>query len=287
MGTRADLARMLPRPADLPSLPLVYTSLRAALDDPRSSMTRIADILGQDAALTARLLRLVNSAFYAFSVPVDTVARAVLLVGTEQVHDLALATLVMDLFKGIPATLMDMTSFWRHGLATGVAARVLAGFRRESNIERFFVAGVLHDIGRLVLVRSQTSACRDALLRCRREGIPLAVAERDALGVDHADVGGALANAWHLPAALRDAVAFHHEPGRATEHADEAAIVHLADVLVHAMELGGSGDARVPPLDGAAWERIGFAPGVLAAVLDEIDRQLAAATALLEASVPA
>jgi HD-like signal output (HDOD) protein len=282
MGLRADLTRMLPRPADLPSLPLVYTSLRAALDDPRTSVTRIADILGQDAALTARLLRLVNSAFYAFSVPVETVSRAVLLVGTEQVHDLALATMVVRLFDGIPGGLIDMPGFWRHGLATGVAARVLAGFRRESNVERLFVAGVLHDVGRLVLVRGQAAACRQALVRCRREGTPLTAIERETLGVDHTDVGGALAMAWHLPPALRDAVAFHHEPGQATDHPDEAAVVHLADVIVHAMELGDSGDPRVPPLDGGAWERVGLPSGALGAVLDEIDRQMAAATNLLE-----
>jgi HD-like signal output (HDOD) protein len=283
MGLRADQKRLLPGPADLPSLPLVYTSLRAALDDPRTSVTRIADILGQDAALTARLLRLVNSAFYSFSVPVETVSRAVLLVGTEQVHDLALATMVVRLFDGIPAGLIDMPGFWQHGLATGVAARVLGAFRREANVERLFVAGVLHDIGRLVLLRGQAHAYRHALVRCGREGAPLAALERELLGVDHTDVGGALATAWHLPPALRDAVAFHHAPGEAADHPDEAAIVHLADVIVHAMQLGRSGDPRVPPLDGAAWARVGLDPGVLGAVLDEIDRQMAAATNLLEA----
>jgi len=278
---KVDPARLLPPPADMPSLPLVYTNLRSALDDPRSSSTRIADILGQDAALTARLLRLVNSAFYAFAIPVETVSRAVLLVGTEQIHDLALATLVIRVFDGIPGDLIEMASFWKHGVATGVAARVIAAFRRESNVERFFVAGLLHEIGLLVLARREPGACREAVMRCRRDGALLTAVERELIGVDHAAVGGALLAAWQLPPGLQAAVAFHHEPSRAADHATEASVVHLADIVAHAMELGSGGDTRVPPLDGAAWEHVGLSPGVLAAVLEEIDRQMAAATNLL------
>jgi HD-like signal output (HDOD) protein len=287
MATKIDPDRLVLRPADLPSLPLVYTSLQAALDDPRASATRIADILSQDAALTARLLRLVNSAFYAFSIPVETVSRAVLLVGTQQIHDLALATLVMQMFDGIPPDLIDMPSFWRHGLGTGVAARVLAAFRREPNIERYFVAGLLHDVGCLVLYRREPRTCRDILVRARGDAVPLLGLEREVLGTDHAAVGGALTRAWHLPQSLADAVAFHHEPGLAGEHLGEAALVHLADVIAHALELGNSGDPHVPPLDAGAWDRVGLAPGVLGAVLDEIDRQWGAASNLLGSAKPA
>lgn len=287
MTTRVDPAKLLLPPRELPSLPLVYTSLRAALNDPRVSSTRIAEILSQDAALTARILRLVNSAFYAFSIPVETVSRAVLLIGTEQIHDLALATLVMRLFAGIPPDLIDMVSFWRHGVATGVAARVVAAFRREPNIERFFVAGLLHEIGLLVLARRVPTACREALLRCRRDGALLTAVERELIGVDHAAVGGALLTAWRLPASLQEAVAFHHEPGGASEFATEAAVVHVADVIAHALEQGHSGDPRVPPLDGTAWDRVGLSPGLLGAVLNEVDRQMTAATNLLAAPSPA
>jgi HD-like signal output (HDOD) protein len=274
---------MLPPPSELPSLPLVYTSLRAALDDPRGTVSRIADILGQDAALTARLLRLVNSAFYALATPVETVSRAVLLVGTQQIHDLALATLVLRLFDRIPPDLVDMASFWRHGLATGVAARVLAAHRREANIERFFVAGLLHDIGSLVLYRRHGDACRQVLLRCRSQRAVLVEVEREILGTDHAAVGGALLGAWHLPPALRDAVACHHDPRQAADHVTEAAVVHLADVIAHAMELGCSGDPRVPPLDPGAWDHAGLPVGALGGVLGEVDRQMASATSLLGA----
>jgi putative nucleotidyltransferase with HDIG domain len=275
-------ARLLPPPAKLPSLPLVYTRLRAALEDPRSSTSTIADILSQDAALTARLLRLVNSVFYMPAIPVETVSRAVLLVGTEQIHDLALATLVVRMFEGVPADLVDVTAFWQHSLATGVTSRVLAAYRGEPNVERFFVAGLLHDVGHLVLYQREPAACRDMLRRCHRHHARLVELEREAFGADHAAVGGALLRAWQLPASFQDVVAHHHEPAAgSSEHALEIAIVHVADVIAHAMRIGNSGDPRVPPLDATAWEYVGLAPGALGSVLTEVDRQVEAARTLL------
>ena len=106
--------------ARVPSLPLIYGRLTEALDDPRASTGRIADVIASDSGLTARLLRLVNSAFYCFPSKVESIFHAVLLVGTEQIRDLALATSLLRAFKGISEELVDMESFWLHSVATGV-----------------------------------------------------------------------------------------------------------------------------------------------------------------------
>ena len=269
-----SLERLVDGAAWMPSLPQIYLQLTRVLDNPRASTAQIADIIGQDPSLTARLLRLVNSAFYCFPSKVENIADAVWLVGTEQIRDLALATSVLRVFGGISSNLVDMESFWVHSIATGVTARLLAAHRRETNGERFFVAGVLHDIGRLLMYRALPFDARKALFRARRTAEPLLDAERKTFGFDHAAAGGALLRAWDLPPSLIEIVQCHHAPGEAQQYPVEVAVVHLADVIVTAMGMGHSGDDAVPRLAPEAWHQIGVPSGVLGAVVEQAAGQI-------------
>jgi HD-like signal output (HDOD) protein len=258
----------------IPGFPVVYARLVQVLANPRASASQVADVLGEDTALTGRLLRLVNSAFYAFPHPVETVSRAVLVVGTQQIRDLALATSVMTMFPRLPGDLVDPEAFWRHSVAAGVAARVLATCRREPNVERFFVAGILHDIGWLLLCVKRPDAAREVLRRRQAEDSSRVQCERAILGFDHAAVGGALLEAWRLPAVLGEAVLCHHEPGQALRHPTEAAVLHIADIVAHALEADEPGEDAVPPLDPEAWNRVGLAPVTWEIVLEQSERQM-------------
>lgn len=269
---------------ELASFPRIYVRLNEVLDNPRASASHIADVISEDSGLTARLLRLVNSAFYGFPSRIETVSRAVLVVGTQQIRDLALATSVMSVFRAIPEDLVSMKSFWLHSVTTGVTARVLATYRREANVERFLVAGVLHDVGRLLIYKKLPDQAREALLRGRRTGELYSQAEREVIGFDHAAAGGALLRRWKLPASLEEAAAFHHDPGRASRFPLESALVHVADVLSHALHDGDGGEGAVPPLDAAAWARLQLSTDVLGAALDQAQRQV---EAMLEAVDPA
>jgi HD-like signal output (HDOD) protein len=276
----ADTIALLDETVATASAPLVYTRLTEAIANPRASTSLIADIISEDAALTARLLRVVNSAFYGFPFPIDTVSRAVMLVGTQQISDLALATTVMTTFAGIPEDLVDMESFWLHNVATGVAARILAGLRREPLAERFFVAGVLHDIGRLLLLGQRPAQMREALEHAEQTGRPLLDIERHVFGFDHAALGGALLRTWKLPPTLEDMVAFHHAPSQCT-HSIEAALVHVADVIAHTMPLGTSGERAVPPLEPTAWTLLGFDPGILESTVELMEAQVSETVRLI------
>src|SRR5438876_540629 len=258
----------------LASLPMIYTRLTEAIDNPRASTMQIADIIASDSALTARLLRLVNSAFYAFSSRIDTVQQAVLLIGTQPIRDLALATSVLSVFPGIPRELGSMQSFWEHSITTGVTARLLATYRNERRAERFFVAGILHEIGRLLLFALRPDAARAALTRSRTESEPLVVAEHAAFGFDHGEAGGAILEAWKLPEDLQAIVRCHHAPAEAGHYQRDAALVHVADVIATAMQIGNSGDPAVPALAADAWEQLGLAPTILSALTDEVERQV-------------
>jgi len=272
---------MAPSPEELvrgairiPSLPQIYMRLTEVLNNPRASTVQIAEVISRDSGLTARLLRLVNSAFYCFPSKVESISHAVLLVGTEQIRDLALATSILRVFEGISEDLVDMKSFWLHSVATGVTARLLAAHRRETNGERFFVAGVLHDIGRLLMYKKLPDRAREALLRTRQTGEPLLEVEREVFGFDHATAGGVLLHAWELPASLTEMVRCHHTPEDAEQYPVETVVVHLADVIVTALGLGHSGDEAVPRLSPIAWERLGLPSSILGTVAEQAERQV-------------
>ena len=258
---------------EVSSLPTIHLRLEEAINNPKKSMSDIAKVIREDPGLTARLLRIVNSAFYNFPSKVETISQAVTIVGTQQLSALALATSVMKMFKGIQSNLVSMDSFWRHSIACGLAARVLATMRRDNNAERFFVAGMLHDIGRLILYTKLTDRSQEILHRARNAPMLLYEAEREALGFNHAVVGGLLLQTWKLPTSLEEIVMYHHNPTSATRFPMETAIVHISDIIVHAMDLGSSAETYVPPLDPSAWEKLGLHPSVLGSVEEQVDRQ--------------
>ncbi len=258
---------------EVSSLPTIHLRLEEAINNPKKSMSDIAKVIREDPGLTARLLRIVNSAFYNFPSRVETISQAVTIVGTQQLSALALATSVMQMFKGIGEDLVNMHSFWRHSIACGLAARLLAMFRRETNAERFFVAGMLHDIGRLVLYTKLTEPSKEMLLAAKNEKQLLYEVERQRLGFTHAVVGGVLLQTWKLPTSLEEIVMYHHNPKAATRFPVETALVHVADIIAHAMQLGSSGEIFVPPLDQDAWDRLNLQPSILASVEEQLDRQ--------------
>jgi len=258
---------------EVSSLPTIHLRLEEAINNPKKSMSDIAKVIREDPGLTARLLRIVNSAFYNFPSKVETISQAVTIVGTQQLSALALATSVMHMFKGIQSTLVSMDSFWRHSIACGLAARVLATMRRDTNAERFFVAGMLHDIGRLILYTKLTDKSQAILENARQRPQLLYESEREALGFTHAVVGGLLLQNWKLPTSLEEIVMYHHNPTSATRFPVETAIVHLADIIVHSMRLGTSGESYIPPIDPTAWEKLNLHPSALTSVEEQVDRQ--------------
>jgi putative nucleotidyltransferase with HDIG domain len=267
--------------AGVASLPGVYLRLSEVVSDSRSSAADMGRVIADDPGLTARLLRLVNSAMYGFPSKIETVSHAISIVGTAQLQDLALATSVIRLFGGMPESLVTMESFWRHSVACGVTARAIATRRREQNVERYFVAGLLHDIGRPIMYMQVPDEARAAILRSRESGEPLFLVEHCLLGFDHTHVGQALLDLWKLPASLRESVANHHHPERSRRFPVETAVVHVADLIANALGLGSSGEPGVPPLDSQAWECIGLPPAAVEDILDEAGRHYEAAVQVI------
>lgn len=255
----------------LPSLPSVYFQVDRVINHPSSSVSDIGAVLGNDQALCARLLRIANSAFYGFPQKIEGVSEAVRIMGTRQLRDLVLATVVLMQFKGLDPRLVNMTSFWRHGLASGIAARAIASLRRESNTERFFVAGLLHDIGSLLLYQAQPALSQAAIERHRATDLSLEAAERVVIGCHHGAVGAALMAGWKLPHFYQEVAAGHHATD-ARSLTPASAVIWLADFLVMALRLGSNGEARPAKFNPGIWELVGIAPSALEKVVDDLAR---------------
>jgi len=257
----------------LESLPNIFFEISKVISDPRSSAIHIADVISKDPGLSAKLLKIVNSAFYNFPSRIDTISRAVMIVGSKQLSALALGTSVLSIFQDIPSERVDMKSFWEHSFSCGVAARILASYKNIPNTERLFVAGLLHDIGRLILYKRLPHEEREILSRVKQTNGLLRTAERDVLGYDHAVIGGTLLRKWKLPLILEHAVEYHHNP-LVSQHPLEASIVCLADILTNALGLGSSGEHVVPPVDPEVWNHLDLQTEIFQKVIQLIDRQV-------------
>lgn len=251
----------------LPSLPVIFDQINDALNDPRSSATYLAGIISKDASLSALLLKLVNSAFYGFPSKIDTISRAIAIIGTKELSTLALGACALKMFRDIPRELMDMKSFWKHSIACGILARILGSYKQSNaSTERLFLAGLLHDIGRLPMFQSLPVQAKAALVSARQTGRLLCDTEQEVFGFDHAMVGGMLVKKWKFPLVFERSVSTHHAYTTGNM-AWETALVHVSDVVANALALGSSGEEFVPPLGIKAWNTAGLSVGILKAAI--------------------
>ncbi|MEM7415317.1 MAG: HDOD domain-containing protein [Gemmatimonadota bacterium] len=268
-----DPKEMVRQAPNLGSPPAVYQRLVEVLADPRAGSHEVAAIIGQDTSLTARLLRLANSAYFPFTRPVDSVHQAVSMIGATHVRDIALATSVTSVFRAVPPDLISIDEFWRHSVAVGIGARLLAEMRRESNLERHFVAGMLHDVGRLVFYLQAPDDARIILRHAKNHECLLHDAEMELVGFDHGEVGGELMRQWNLPASLIDSVTYHHRPAESGEHIVDACTIHLADLIANALKLGRSGERMVPPRWIGVWDALSLDPAELPDLMTSIGEE--------------
>ena len=221
------------------------------------------------------ILRLVNSALYGFPNYIDTVTKAVTIIGFKQTRDLVLASSVIDMFKkGQAHDHIDMEGFWKHSIAAAISAKALASHMAKSDQEAMFTAGLLHDIGRLILFEFTEKLPIKALIaKCQEKELLVYKSERKVLGFTHMDVAEALFVKWNLPPVLKEAAVFHHSPMMAPRFKEEASCIHVADAMAHSMQLGNSTDAFVPIVSQQAWEVLGVPLDKMGAIAKQVKVQ--------------
>lgn len=258
---------------NLLSLPETAIRINTMVSDPNSTAADIGDIVSQDPALTARLLRIVNSAFFGFPSQIDTISMAITVLGTRQLRDLVMTTSVINRFRDIPASVVDMESFWCHCLTTAIAAKSFAQHMKISNSERLFVAGLLHDIGKLVMYITLPDPSRQVIEISSEPKFDSNHVEKAIFGFTHAQLGAELLRQWKLPESLIEPVQYHHEPTSAKVYLQETAIVHLANVIANDIQpsISGDDDNIADPL---AWKVLDLEPSLLERLNEEVYLQL-------------
>ena len=273
---RLDVAGLLRDDPQLPPMPQVLEELRQITADELAGLEDIGAVVRKDAGLSSFLLRLVNSAFYSFSAKVDTVSRAVGIIGVKPLYSLALGFVFSEIISRAPKNMPGLDGLWRHSLAVGVAAQALWEVQEgPEGSERLFVAGLLHDMGKLVLMCVAPEQARLLYGRAASDTV-MHELEDELLGFNHAKLGGLLLKKWNMPASLAAAAHWHHNPQHAA-HYKEPLVINLADMLVIALGLDMRPDSPVPPLvrHGAATqtfkpEALDRAAEALALRLDDI-----------------
>ena len=241
---------------DLPSLPAVVMELLDSIDAEEVDIAVLARKVALDGALTAKTLRLANSSLYGLQVRVTTLQQAITYLGFQTARNLITAAALTGCFPEGRCRGFSHPAFWRHSLATAICAQVLARHLRF-NQDYAFTAGLLHDVGRLVLVSCFPDHYARVIAWRGAQDAQWLDAERTVLGIDHVDAGLALAEHWHFSDTMRLAIGHHHAPD-VPGAGFLAAIVHVADAIVHALDLAGVADETVPPLSAVAWHALGL-----------------------------
>jgi HD-like signal output (HDOD) protein len=221
------------------TLPDVYLRLKSIIEAPEYRLEDVADTIRNDPSLTTRILKLINSPYFGLSSKIETVFRAVSLLGTQQIHDLTLATCISQSLGHFGAPTLDMSLFWKRSAYCGLVAQGLARQLGLIDSERLFVCGLLYDLGHMVLYQSIPELTLTALRDSQQQSLPLVETERKLIGLDYARVGATLMRQWNFPICLIETNEFHPEPMRAQRHPTETAMVHIAVLL--AEDFMGSG----------------------------------------------
>lgn len=256
------------------TLPEMYFRVRAVVENQDSTMEDLAKVLKLDPAISARLLRIVNSPFYGFSEKIDTISRAVNLIGMQDVTSLVTATTIGRTFSGMTTEVMDLSAYWRKSVLCALLAGKIAKSCGTEDSERFFIDGLLRDIGHLILYQAIPKQAQAALVEAGNLNTPLAEVEQASIGTDYTEVGAELIRSWEMPLQMESAIRYQLNPRDAGEFTLHASIVHLAGVLADHADLNPAQLKQTLPFQAHALSITHFKPQESPALVEASHNQL-------------
>ena len=263
-----ELKRKIEGLRNIPTMPGIVQKIADMVDSPNISATDVGKVIAQDQILSAKVLRLINSSFYGFPGRISSVSHGVVLLGFNVIKGIILSASVFEMLSD------DMIGLWEHSLGVSAAAGVVARYRNYAEPEEVTTAGLLHDIGKVILAIELPEVVEDldAYVAERRES--RVVAEKELLGITHCHVASWLCAKWNLPINISEPLIYHHVPQRAKFAVEQTAMVHLANLLVRARGFGNGGDPFVPKMNQDAWNILGLSMDDLEAIIDKLEGEL-------------
>lgn len=271
----------------LPTLPTVANKITRLIKDPTCTARKVSEVIDKDQSLTCRVLRLVNSAFYALTTEVINVRHAVALLGFRTISQLAISISVFDVFKGGYGKEFDREGFWLHSIGCAVISQMLAEKIQYSHIDESFSAGLMHDIGKVVLDHYFHEELLKIIELTWRKGLSFVEAEQEVIGLNHTEIGSRVMRNWNIPLPIVAGVRHHHQlpcERRGSPYAQDIIvdIVRLANVLCKKEKIGCSGDNVVPELSPELWERLPISVDTLTMITKDCGKEIEKASVLLE-----
>ncbi|MGI5881269.1 MAG: HDOD domain-containing protein [Syntrophomonadaceae bacterium] len=256
---------------DLPALPHVVVQVMKLSEDPDSTAQDINNVLTQDQSMTARVLRLANSAFYGFPRRISTVTDAVVLLGFRTIRSIVLAASVSEILnKEIGGYALEPGELWHHSQSSAIAARIVSKRIKYPAVDVAYTAALLHDIGKVILNSYMKEAYYEVVEKVENTNIPFNEAEMAVMGYDHAQAGARVAEKWNLPPELVEAIMLHHEPEKATINKKLTAIVHVADIISVTMGIGVGVDGMLYSISSEAMELLGISEIDIESIISEM-----------------
>lgn len=237
---------------NLPTLPNVVMEIMRLCDDPNSNTREIAALIENDPVLTTKVLKLVNSSYFGLSKELYSVNQALVLIGYNNMKNLILSTSMLRMFNDDKKVgSFSRQELWKHSIGVGIVARFLSKRYRLGNMEQAFVAGLIHDVGKVIIDWFFHDQFVTIINLVDQESCWIREAEQRVLRVTHEEIGSYLATRWHLPDVFRETIAYHHDPKSADQHQSLAAVVQVSDSIIRQLKVGYGGDPTVPSLDGS------------------------------------
>ncbi|MFO0839055.1 MAG: HDOD domain-containing protein [Phycisphaerae bacterium] len=281
-GLAPELQKALGRLTEISSLPEITTRIVQVVEDPKSTAQDMHDIVKHDPALAAKILKVVNSAFYGLPAQIASLDRAIVMLGLSAVKNIALAASLSRMFRpGAISERFGAKDLWHHCIAVGVCARLLAD-SSGGHSEEAFVAGLVHDLGLLVEYQLFPEQLKSVVEHCEHSPKDFCAVERECIGADHTMFGGALATKWKFPPGLRNAIAYHHNPSPLKpEFKRIVTAVHVADTICCQNQIGFYLTAQSQEVSDAALEIIGINADKVAALMEILPTRIEETTQIL------
>lgn len=269
---------------NLPSLPLLVTQLIQMIDDPDVSADDINKLASNDIALTTKILKLVNSAYYGFSRKISTLTQGIIILGFKTVKNLSLSTSVLDIFKNVQFNHFQSKDFWLHSIAVGTTAQIIGNEINYPNKEELFIAGLMHDLGKLIMVKYFEKDFNNVMIYLNDNSEKsFYEAEQELLDYNHTQLGGWVAEKWNFPKVLISAVAEHHNLEN-FENEKISGIIHISDIFIKLKRIGFSGDYVIPNFNQEIWSELNITKETTLRIFSEIDKNLKKINELLSIS---
>lgn len=264
------LDQLIAKVHDVPTLPSTVLRVMQMIEDPLCSTADLSQVILADPALAIKVLRLANSAYYGFRQKINNIPQAITLLGFATLKNALLSAAVFDLFRLTTITGFDMAALWKHSVATATAAKLVSKRVRFPNAEKSYTAGLMHDIGKIMIARYLPTSMATITQSVQAEQLAMYDAEQKVLGLAHPGFGAWVMSRWNLPTPLIEAVEFHHHPTRAQFSFDLAGIVYLANILTHRANIGSGGDILLREIDPVVVQYFGLNEAALKELLDQL-----------------